>query len=64
VLFILADAMTKVKNVEGFKAKNNEAHVPIDKVESEEDVVDLKPNFMGIGLNLNVLFRRLFRKRT
>lgn len=58
------EKLAKVKNVEGFKAKNNEAHVPSDKVKSEEDIVDIKPNFMGIGLNLNALFRRLFRKRT
>ncbi|EGQ7845336.1 hypothetical protein RV040_004883 [Vibrio alginolyticus] len=58
------EKLAKVKNVEGFKAKNNEAHVPSDKVEPEEDIVDIKPNFMGIGLNLNALVRRLFRKRT
>jgi hypothetical protein len=28
----------------------------------EEDIVELKPNFMGLGLNLNALFRRLRRK--
>ncbi|ENM3890184.1 hypothetical protein Q9F25_003397 [Vibrio cholerae] len=58
------EKLAKVKNVEGFKAKNNEAHVPDNKVEPEEDIVDLKPNFMGIGINLNALLRRLFGKRT
>jgi hypothetical protein len=56
------DQLAKVKNVEGFKAKNNEVHVSTDKVEPKEDIVDLKPNFMGLGLNLNALIRRLFRK--
>jgi hypothetical protein len=58
------EKLAKVKNVEGFKAKNNEANVPADKVEHQEDIVDLKPNFMGFGLNLNALCRRLFGKRT
>jgi hypothetical protein len=58
------EKLAKVKNVEGFKAKNNEANVPADKVEHQEDIVDLKPNFMGLGLNLNALCRRLFGKRT
>ncbi|KXO10077.1 hypothetical protein AKG98_861 [Moritella sp. JT01] len=30
--------------------------------EPQEDVVELKPNFMGIGLNLNALYR-LFKRR-
>lgn len=31
---------------------------------SAEDIVDVKPNFMGIGLNLNALFRKLFSRKT
>lgn len=59
------EKLAKVKNVEGLKAIKNESHVPTtDKVESEEDIIDLKPNFMGLGINLNALFRKLFRKRT
>ncbi len=27
-----------------------------------EDVIELRPNFMGIGINLRELFRRLFKK--
>ncbi|KVX00978.1 hypothetical protein [Shewanella frigidimarina] len=27
-----------------------------------DDIVDLKPNFMGIGLNLNALYHRFRRK--
>ena len=58
------EKLARIKNVEGFKAKNNEANVPSHKEDPQEDVVELKPNFMGLGLNLNALFRRLFRKRT
>ncbi len=29
-----------------------------------EDVIDVKPNFMGVGLNLNALFRKFFSKKT
>jgi hypothetical protein len=28
-----------------------------------EDIIDVKPNFMGVGLNLNALLRKLFRKK-
>ncbi|GGP62983.1 hypothetical protein [Shewanella saliphila] len=29
---------------------------------SSEDIIDLKPNFMGLGINFNALFRRFRRK--
>lgn len=29
-----------------------------------EDIVEIKPNFMGIGLNLNALWRKLFNEQT
>jgi len=32
--------------------------------QSPEDIIDVKPNFMGIGLNFNALWRKLFNKRT
>ncbi|WP_440905685.1 hypothetical protein ACMZOO_05140 [Catenovulum sp. SX2] len=28
------------------------------------DVIELKPNFMGIGLNLNAIYRKFMRKKT
>lgn len=31
---------------------------------SMEDIVDVKPNFMGVGLNLNALYRKIFKKKT
>ncbi|MGR5218768.1 hypothetical protein ACPV4B_00870 [Vibrio parahaemolyticus] len=30
--------------------------------EVAEDIIDLKPNFMGFGVNLNAVFRRIKRK--
>ncbi|MFM5716089.1 hypothetical protein ACET77_19400 [Aeromonas allosaccharophila] len=58
------EKLAKLKNVEGFNAKDNEVYVPPHKVEREDDIVELKPNFMGFGLNLNALLRKLFRKQT
>jgi hypothetical protein len=29
---------------------------------TEEDIVDVKPNFMGIGLNLNAAWKKWFKK--
>ena len=29
---------------------------------TREDIIDVKPNFMGVGINFNALFRRLRRK--
>jgi hypothetical protein len=31
---------------------------------SAEDIVEVKPNFMGIGLNLNALWKKWFKKKT
>lgn len=54
--------LATVKNVDGFKAKKNEVCTPTDKEKLQEDIIELKPNVSGIGINLNALFRRLFRK--
>ncbi len=40
---IIERSSHKAKRVCGLIAKNNEAHVPANKVEPEEDIVDLKP---------------------
>lgn len=32
--------------------------------QSPEDIIDVKPNFMGIGLNFNALWRKIFNKPT
>ena len=32
------------------------------KLKTTEDILEIKPNFMGIGLNLNALWRRVRRK--
>ena len=55
--------LAKVKNVDGFKAKGNEAVAKSNQAQKEnEDIIDLKPNFMGLGLNLNALWRKFFGK--
>lgn len=57
------EKLAKVKKVDGFKAKNNEVSVEQKTLQSaKEDIVELKPNFMGLGLNLNALWRKLFGK--
>lgn len=33
-------------------------------LQSSDDIFDIKPNWMGIGLNFNVLWRKLFNKKT
>ena len=43
-------------------------HMRNDRVETQvnspgaNDIVDLKPNFMGLGVNLNALIKRLWAK--
>jgi hypothetical protein len=32
--------------------------------ELSEDIIDIKPNFMGVGLNVNALYRKLFNNKT
>jgi hypothetical protein len=59
------EKLAKVKNVDGFKAKKNEVNTPTEKEKPQEDLIELKPNIGGIGINLNALWRRLcslFRK--
>ena len=40
------ETLAKVKNVEGFKAKGNEAGVNSKEPKSEEKIVELKPNLL------------------
>ncbi len=51
------DTFAKIENVEGLKAKNNEASLNVKT--SNEDIVEIKPNFMGIGINFNAFWRWL-----
>lgn len=30
----------------------------------KEDIIEIKPNFMGLGININALYRRLFKEET
>ena len=57
----------KIKNMDSFIDLHSAAILkrgekPKDK--SSEDVIDIKPNFFGIGLNLNALLRKLMRYLT
>ena len=57
----------KIKNMDSFIDTHSAAILkrgekPKDK--SSEDVIDIKPNFFGIGLNLNALWRKLMRYLT
>ena len=36
----------------------------LQQPQSTEDVIDLKPNFFGLGVNLNALWRKLRRGKT
>ncbi|HIF9421550.1 hypothetical protein [Photobacterium damselae] len=56
------EKLAKVKNVDGFKARKNEVNTSTEKEKLQEDLIDLKPNVCGFGINLNALWRRLFRK--
>jgi hypothetical protein len=58
------ETLAKIKNVEGFKAKGNEAGVNPEAPKSEEDIVELKPNFMGFGINLRALWKKIRHKKT
>lgn len=58
------DTLAKIKNVERLKAKGNEAGVKPEEPKSEEEIVELKPNFMGVGINLRALWRRIKFKKT
>lgn len=58
------ETLAKVKNVEGFKAKGNETGVNSKEPKSEEKIVELKPNFMGIGINLRALWEKIRFKKT
>ena len=31
--------------------------------EYNSDIIDIKPNFMGIGLNINAIYKKLFKKK-
>lgn len=58
------EKLAKVKNVKGFKAKKNEVNTTNEPQKLKDDIVELKPNFMGFGLNLRALWQKCFRKCT
>ena len=58
------ETLAKIKNVEGFNAKGNEAGVNLKAAKIEEEIVELKPNFMGFGINLRALLKKIRHKKT
>tara|TARA_B110000211_G_C14011829_1_gene523504 strand:+ start:835 stop:1077 length:243 start_codon:yes stop_codon:yes gene_type:complete len=52
------ETLAKIKKVEGFKAKNNEAGIERESDSPLGDIVELKPTFCGIGVNLRTLYRK------
>ncbi|ALM52258.1 hypothetical protein [Halomonas huangheensis] len=58
------ETLAKIKGVEGLKAKGNEAGVNPEVQNSEEEIVELKPNFVGFGINLRALWKKIICKKT
>ncbi len=54
-----SDVMAKIKNVDGLVATGNEAGIKNETVVAEDDIVELKPNVCGFGLNLRAMYRKL-----
>lgn len=50
------DKLAKIKNVDGFSATDNEAAVVQEK--KDDEILELKPNFIGFGINLRALWRK------
>lgn len=53
------ETLAKIKSVEGLKAKDNEAGVNPEAQKFEEEIVELKPNFMGFDINLRDLWKKI-----
>ncbi|MGU5630187.1 hypothetical protein [Aeromonas caviae] len=49
--------LARVKNVEGFNAEGNKTGF----LEKNDDLIEMKPAFMGISINLKELYRRAKR---
>lgn len=53
------ESFARIKNVDQLKAINNEAG--LDNNTPNEEIVELKPNCMGFGVNLRALWRKFFK---
>jgi hypothetical protein len=49
-------------NMNGKEWLASKQHKEINSTANNEDIIDVKPNFMGIGINFNALFRKFRRK--
>lgn len=58
------ETLAKIKNVDRLNAKNNEAAVEKEKPKADENILALKPSYMGIGIDLRALWRKYFKKVT
>jgi len=49
-------------NMNGKEWLASQKQQKITSSDNNEDIIDVKPNFMGIGINFNALFRKFIRK--
>jgi hypothetical protein len=58
------DGLNKAKNLLESSIKEIDKYwQEIDIKATNEDVIDIKPNFMGLGLNINALIKKFFKKK-
>lgn len=58
------ETIAKIKNVERLKGRNNVAGANLEEPKSDDEIVELKPNFMGFGIDLRALWKKYgFKKR-
>jgi len=55
IMMIHSEALKGVFSVTTADGQN------IDSQSKHEDIIEIKPNFCGIGLNLNALIRKIFK---
>ncbi|QSR44872.1 hypothetical protein HUI95_18480 [Aeromonas dhakensis] len=53
------ETLARLKNVDKLKAIDNEAGAGTNK--PHEDILELKPNCMGFGINLRALWRKYIK---
>lgn len=53
----LCNVANKLGDFIGFSNKTNKSIIS-----EANDVIDLKPNFFGLGININALFKKIFKK--
>lgn len=51
--------LAKVENVKNLEATRNEAGVSSGQKKADEDVIEIKPNLWGMGINIRALWRKI-----